>query len=115
MAVYGLIAVRRGMNFENAVKLLLQTYLGSRFDFYNKAQILDANLNYLRIFEGESSELDIVATFKNASPNIVAKLEDSYYVPYDAVAFYIEVKKISELGTGRRRFSKIRKTEQVGG
>jgi hypothetical protein len=45
----------KGTNLENAVKLLLQTYLGSRFDFYNKAQILDANLNYLRIFEGESS------------------------------------------------------------
>jgi hypothetical protein len=49
----------KGTDCELIVKTALEQYLGSRFDFYNKAQVVDTKMDHLRIFNGESSELDI--------------------------------------------------------
>jgi hypothetical protein len=68
--------------------------LGSRFDFYTRAQIVDSEMQYTKILQGGASEIDVVGTFNAAAPKIVLKVGDHAIIPYDAIALLSEVKSV---------------------
>lgn len=82
----------KGSYYEKVVASILDDYFGSRFEFHTRAQLIDANMQYLQIFEGRTSEVDVVGVFRNASPRIIISIGNTKIVPYDAVAFIVEVK-----------------------
>ncbi len=49
-------------------------------------------MEYIKILQHGSNELDVVGIFNNTTPKIVFKIEDTVLVPYDAVALISEVK-----------------------
>jgi hypothetical protein len=82
----------KGFEFEKSIARTLGDYLGSEFEFHVRSQIIDVNLDYLNIFSVGQNEFDIVATFRSASPKIIMRIGDAEYVPYDSVAFILEIK-----------------------
>jgi hypothetical protein len=82
-----------GGGYEKVVRDLLRDYLGSRLEFYTRAQIVDAKMQYMKVLPHGSGEIDVVGIFNNTTPKIVLKLdEDQVLLPYDAVALLCEVK-----------------------
>jgi hypothetical protein len=53
---------------------------------------MDTQMEYLSIFSVGENEVDVAATFVRTYPKIVVKIGETKYVPYDGVAFIIEVK-----------------------
>jgi hypothetical protein len=50
-------------------------------------------MEYLRLLPQGKNELDVVGTFNNSYPKIVMKVgEQENYIPYDGVAFMVEIK-----------------------
>jgi hypothetical protein len=82
----------KGADYENVICDLLKTYLGSRFEFYTRAQIVDMEMKYTRIFQGGLREIDVVGTFNTTTPKIVLKVGKNVIIPYDAIALLAEVK-----------------------
>lgn len=58
----------KGGEYENVVGRMLGTYLGSRFEFHTRAQLIDVNMEYLNIFSLGGNEVDVVATFVQTYP-----------------------------------------------
>jgi hypothetical protein len=83
----------KGGNYEKIVGKTLETYLGTQFDFYYRAQLIDMRMEYLNVFSVGQNEFDVVAAFKTASPRLVLKIEDTPWVPLDSIAFCVEVKQ----------------------
>lgn len=76
-----------GGGYEKVVCHLLSDYFGSRFEFYTRAQIVDAKMQYMKVLPLGSGEIDVVGIFNTTTPKIVLKLdEDQVMLPYDAVA-----------------------------
>jgi hypothetical protein len=82
----------KGSYYEKVVASILNDYLGSRFEFHTRTQLIDASMQYIRVFEGKTSEVDVVGVFKNASPRIIISIGETHIVPYDATALLVEVK-----------------------
>jgi hypothetical protein len=82
----------KGADYENVICELLNNYLGSRFDFYNRAHIIDSEMEYLKFFKTGANEIDVVGTFNTTAPKIVLKAGGLVIVPYDAVALLSQVK-----------------------
>lgn len=85
----------KGYDYEFAIFKILKEYLSSRFNFYLRSHLIDKEMKYLETLskKGEN-EIDIIATFKSTIPKIILKTDKTYFVPYDAVAFLVEVKSI---------------------
>jgi hypothetical protein len=92
---------------------LLNAYLGSRFEFYNRAQIVDIDMKYTRIFQGGAREIDVVGTFNTTAPKIVLKAGHSVIIPYDAIALLAEVKSVLNRKTLREDLEKLGKIMQL--
>lgn len=71
----------KGADYEKVICDLLNTYLGSRFEFYTRAQIVDREMKYTRIFQGGAREIDVVGTFNTTAPKIVLKAGHSLVIP----------------------------------
>lgn len=82
----------KGGEYEKVLTKSLKQYFASRFQFHSRSILVDAQMEYLKIFSYGENEIDIVATFNISSPQIVIKKGALKYVPYDATAFIIEVK-----------------------
>jgi hypothetical protein len=82
----------KGFDYEKTLSSLLNIYLGAVFDIYNRASLIDVNMEYLEIFSTGENEIDIIAVYKNTFPKVVTKIEDTNFIPYDSVGFIIEVK-----------------------
>jgi hypothetical protein len=82
----------KGSDYEKVLQSILTDYLGSRFEFHTRAQIIDAEMEYIKFLQHGSNELDVVGIFYNTTPKIVLKMKDHVLVPYDAVALISEVK-----------------------
>jgi len=100
----------KGYDYEEILKQFLEDYLGGAFDFLIRVGILDAELKANSIFKPKENEFDLIATYKNAIPKLV------YHrlVPYDSVAFIIEVKqtlKLPELKKDLLKFDKLNKLQ----
>lgn len=84
----------KGADYEKVICDLLNAYLGSRFEFYTRAQIVDRELKHRRIFQGGFREIDVVGTFNTTAPKIFLKAGHSVIIPYDAIALLAEVKSV---------------------
>jgi hypothetical protein len=82
----------KGADYEKVICELLNKYLGSRFDFFNRAHIIDSEMEYLKFFKTGANEIDVVGTFNTTAPKIVLKAGGLVIVPYDALALLSEVK-----------------------
>ena len=82
----------KGGAYETALKELLQQYLGNILDIRTRSAIVDAKLDCFSLLTEGENEIDIVATYKTATPNIVFEAGDMSWVPYDGVSFLCEVK-----------------------
>ncbi len=100
------IRTRRGVT-ERAVADVLTEYLGAEFDFSVRAQLIDVNFRYVKILGTQANEIDIVGTFKSATPKLVLKTATSIFVPYDAVALIVEVKTVMDKGKLREDLEKL--------
>lgn len=99
----------KGSYYEKVIAHILNDYLGSRFDFQTRTQLIDANMRYLEIFEGKTSEVDIVGVFKNASPRIILSIGETHIVPYDAAALLLEVKSKMDANSLSNDLQKLQK------
>ncbi len=99
----------KGGGYEKVVLSMLTDYIGSAFNFHQRAQLIDAEMKYMDIFAKGSNEIDVIATFRNASPNLILKIQDTEFVPYDAVAFMIEVKERMDKSNLEVDLDKLRK------
>jgi|YelNatPaOPRAMG01_1025707.scaffolds.fasta_scaffold52470_2 hypothetical protein len=110
----------KGYEYEKILKEFLESYLSGLYDFHVRTPLIDAELEALSIFTSAENEFDVVSTYKTAIPRIVLKINDTSFIPYDAVAFIVEVKqtltkaalendlkkldKLSKLKTSESRF-----------
>jgi hypothetical protein len=100
--------------YEKAVSKFFTDYLGSRFDFYTRAHLLDIKMEYLELLSLGQNEIDVVATFNSAYPKIIVKLGDVNFVAYDSVAFFAEIKSTldkNNLTKDLIKFEKIGNTD----
>jgi hypothetical protein len=100
----------KGADYEKVICDLLNNYLGSRFDFYNRAHIIDSEMEYLKILQTGANEIDVVGTFKTTAPKIVLNCSGLVLVPYDAIALLSEVKSRLDnetLGNDLRKLEKV--------
>ena len=97
----------KGLVYEETLSEFLENYLGGAFQFLVRYGVLDMELKALSAFNPTENEFDVLALYKNAVPRLVhCKL-----VPYDSVAFIIEVKqtlKFPELEEDLKKFSKLK-------
>jgi hypothetical protein len=84
----------KGAGYEQVISDLLNAYLGSRFDFYTRAQLVDREMQYTRIFQRGAREVDVVGIFNTTAPKIVLKAGKHVIIPYDAIALLSEVKSV---------------------
>lgn len=84
----------KGADYEKVICDLLNAYLGSRFEFYTRAQIVDREMKSTRIFQRGFREIDVVGIFNTTAPKIVLKAGHSVIIPYDAIALLAEVKSV---------------------
>ncbi|MCL5949332.1 MAG: hypothetical protein M1490_02505 [Candidatus Bathyarchaeota archaeon] len=107
----------KGYDYEEIVKQFYEDYVGGAFDVQIRMGILDAELKALSVFSSGENEFDVIGTYRTAVPRIVHQR----LVPYDSVAFIIEVKqtltinklkddlaklcKLKELRTNKQRFN----------
>jgi hypothetical protein len=83
----------KGGENEKEIMDMLGSYLSSSFEFHTRAQLMDTNMVYLNLFSVGENEVDVSATFIQTYPKIAVNIGDTNYIPYDVVAFIIEVKK----------------------
>lgn len=95
----------KGYNYEETVQEFFSNYLGGAFDFLLRKGVLDAELKALSVFKTSENEFDVVATFKDAVPKLVYEP----FVPYDSVAFIIEVKQTLDSSNLKKDLNKLDK------
>jgi hypothetical protein len=76
--------------FEEKVKRFLEDLLDNAFYFYARAGILDNELKVYNALGRKKNSFNIVGVFKSAIPRIQIMND---LIPYDSVAFLIEVRK----------------------
>lgn len=81
----------KGAGYERVLADFLREYLGGVFEINTRVALLDRDLKVFSLFSPKENEFDVVATFKISSPRIILETEGMRYIPYDAVAFLVEV------------------------
>jgi hypothetical protein len=100
----------KGAAYEKALRGFLLEYFEGIYKIQTRTAVIDQYLECFEVFSSGQSELDVVATFRQAVPGIVFQSGDMKWVPYDAVSFICEVK--SEL-TKPSLVDDIEKLEKV--
>jgi hypothetical protein len=99
----------KGYEYEKAVSNFLSDYLSSLFDFHTRVAVIDKDLKVFNMFKTGENDFDVVATFRNACPKIVLKTGDMEFIPFDAAAFFIEVKQTLTKESLEKDLSKLEK------
>ncbi len=110
----------KGASYEKTLANFLQEYIGGTYDIYTRIAVIDRKLKCFDLFTPGQNEIDVVASFPQAKPQIVFELEEMTWVPYYGVAFICEVK--SELSTTALKedlkktgkLSKMERTSEFG-
>lgn len=83
----------KGYEYELILKEFLESYFSGFYEFYVRVPLIDFELDALSTFASGENEFDVVCTYKTAIPKIIYKAHETPFVPYDAVAFTVEVKQ----------------------
>lgn len=105
----------KGYEYEGALKDFLESYLGGVYDFHVRVPIIDFNLEVYSIFntkKGEN-EFDVVSTYKTAVPKIILKAGATPFIPYDCVAFIVEVKQTLDSSALEKDLKKLDKLAKL--
>jgi hypothetical protein len=103
----------KGADYGEVIYDLLSVYLGPRFDFYTRAQVVDREMKYTNLFKGRAKEIDVVGTFKTSIPRFVLKAKKSVIIPYDAIAILSEVKSVLNIKNLNEDLEKFKKLDQL--
>jgi hypothetical protein len=95
----------KGYDYEEILKAFLEDYIGGAFDILIRIGVLDIELKALSTLKPYENEFDIVGLYKNAVPRLV----HHRWVPYDSVAFIIEVKQTLQTPFLRKDLEKLSK------
>ena len=99
----------KGGEYEEIVKKFFEDYIGDAFEFLTRFGVLDIELKVNSIYKTGENEFDVVAIYRDAVP----KLRHHRLVPYDAVAFIIEVKQNLRLSFLKKDLMKLRKLNEL--
>jgi hypothetical protein len=101
---------RKGSEYEALVGDFLNEYLGGAFQAYQGVRLIDRGLRALTHLSTKENEFDVVAVYQGAVPRVVLELREIVVVPYDAVAFVVEVKQsldASSIKDGLEKLSRL--------
>ena len=100
----------KGYDYEKICKEFFEIYLGSLYEFYIRASVVDYEGKYNVVFKQGENEFDVVATYKTAIPKIVLEIGHGIFIPLDAVAFISEIKQTltkTSLNEDLEKFKKL--------
>jgi hypothetical protein len=100
----------KGSDYEEVLSTFLKKYLNGAFDFFTRAGVLDDECIINNHLKEASNEFDIVAIYQDAVPKVVFERR---LVPYDSVAFIIEVKKSLTLPYVKNDLEKFEKLNNI--
>ena len=100
----------KGSDIEEVLSAFLREYLNGAFDFLTKVGLLDAECTIHEYLKETSNEFDIVAIYRDSIPKVVFKRR---LIPYDSVAFIVEVKKKLTLPFIRADLKKFEKLNNI--
>ena len=99
----------KGHGYEKVVSDFLKKYLENFFSFYVRVPIYDSDLKCREIFKDIENEFDVVVTYKTSLPRIAFEIGETAFIPYDTVAFVIEVKQDLKKETLQGDLGKLKK------
>jgi hypothetical protein len=99
----------KGYDYEEIVKEFFEAYVGGAFELLIRVGLLDVELKVLSVLKPSENEFDVVALYKNAVPRLV----QHRLVPYDSVAFIIEVKQTLTLPNLEADLLKLSKLDEL--
>jgi hypothetical protein len=99
----------KGYDYEEIVRQFYEDYVGGGFEVLIRMGILDVELKALSVLKPTENEFDIVGLYKNAVPKLVHRR----LVPYDSVAFIIEVKQTLTTTSLEEDLSKFAKLKDL--
>ncbi len=100
----------KGSDYEEVLSTFLKEYLNGAFDFFTRVGVLDDECTIHNFLKETSNEFDIVAIYQDAVPKVVFERR---LVPYDSVAFIIEVKKTLTLPLIKADLEKFEKLNNI--
>jgi hypothetical protein len=100
----------KGYDYEEILSSFLKEYLNGAFDFFTRVGVLDNECTIHKFLKETSNEFDIVAIYQDAVPKVVFERR---LVPYDSVAFIIEVKKTLTLPFIKADLKKFEKLNNI--
>jgi hypothetical protein len=100
----------KGADYEEVLRTFLEKYLNGAFDFFTRVGLLDVECTIQNFLKETANEFDIVAIYNNAVPKIVYERR---LVPYDSVAFLVEVKQTLTLQAIRDDLLKLEKLNNI--
>ncbi|WP_126662015.1 DUF6602 domain-containing protein [Haloterrigena salifodinae] len=103
----------KGEAYEQALANLLTDYVGGAYDIRTRTAVIDDNLDCFELFTPAQNEIDVVATFPQATPQIVFQSQGMTWVPYHGVAFICEVKSRLTTTALRNDLEKTGKLQQI--
>lgn len=103
----------KGGSYEDSIKDFFEKYLGSIYDFHTRVSIIDFLGLCFEKFKPIENEFDIVATFRTAIPRIILQCKQQKFVPYDSVAFVIQVKQDLDKGKLKSDLEKLKRIRHL--
>lgn len=103
----------KGYAYEKALSDLLTDYFGGVFDIHTRAAIIDTNTKCFDYFTLGENEFDVIATFKQAKPQIVFEQNEMRWLPYNSVAFICETKSKLDSSSLTDDLEKVKKLRKI--
>lgn len=103
----------KGAAYEEALAKFLTEYVGGAYDIRTRTAVVDNDLRCFDLFTPAQNEIDVVAIFPQAKPQIVFESEGMTWVPYYGVAFICEVKSSLTTTALRDDLDKTEKLQQI--
>jgi|GEM_PF-4901701 len=104
----------KGATYEKALRDFLAEYFNGVYSLRTRTAVVDRKLECFDIFNAGESELDVVASFRQAVPQIILQSGDMKWVPYDGVAFVCEVKSKLTTSALESDLEKLAKLNELG-
>lgn len=105
----------KGAAFENTLKRFLLDYYRGIYHIRTRTAVIDRYLECFEVFNAGENEFDVVASFRQAIPELVLESGEMKWVTYEGVAFVCEVKSelnATALKSDLKKFAKLKSLDQ---
>jgi hypothetical protein len=99
----------KGYDYEEIIRAFFEDYVCGAFEPLTRMGILDVELKVFNTLKATENEFDVVALHKDSVPRLVHRR----LVPYDSVAFIIEVKQTMTLENLEKDLVKFSKLDSL--